>query len=106
MSINDKGNTGTGGALTGSDTATINIAPIVSACTYKTFNNSNQQTNQTEIDSGNGSNAGHATITLTFSGAVTFTGGNPSLTMADGEISRVSITSRRTARAFPTLPTV
>ena len=82
--INDNGNTGSGGPLTGSDTATINITPIVSACTYKTFNGSNQQTNQTEIDQ-NGSNAGHATIALTFSGPVTFSGGNPSLTIADGD---------------------
>ena len=79
--INDNGHSGSGGALTGSDTATINIAPIVSACTYKTFNNSNQQTNQTEIDN----NGGSVRITLTFSGPVHFTGGNPTLTVADGD---------------------
>jgi hypothetical protein len=86
LSINDNGHTGSGGALTGSDTATINITPIVSAATYKTFDsstqNSSHQTNQTEIDL----NHGTATITLTFSGAVTYTGGNnQTLTVADGD---------------------
>jgi hypothetical protein len=85
LSINDNGHTGSGGALTGSDTATINITPIVSATTYKTFDsstqNSSHQTNQTEIDL----NHGTATITLTFGGPVTYTGSNMTLTVADGD---------------------
>ena len=80
LSINDNGHTGSGGALTGSDTATINITTVVSAATYTTFNGSTQ-TNLTEIDT----NSGTARITLTFSGAVHFSGGNPTLTMADGD---------------------
>ncbi len=79
LSINDNGNTGSGGALTGSDTATINITPVVSAATYKTFNGSTQN-NLTEIDHG-----GSVRITLTFSGAVHFSGGNPTLSIADGD---------------------
>ncbi len=43
-----------------------------------------QQTNQTEIDI-SGRNSGTATIILTFSGPVTFTGGSKTLTMADGD---------------------
>ena len=81
--INDNGNTGTGGALTGSDTATINIAALASAARYTTFHNGSQ-TNQTEIDT-SGTNSGTARIILTFSGAVHFSGGNPSLTIADGD---------------------
>ena len=80
LSINDNGNTGTGGALTASDTATINITPVVSAATYKTFNGSTQN-NLTEIDT----NGGSVRITLTFSGAVHFSGGNPTLSIADGD---------------------
>ena len=80
LSINDNGNTGSGGALTGSDTATINITPVVSAATYKTFNGSTQN-NLTEIDT----NGGSVRITLTFSGAVHFSGGNPTLLIADGD---------------------
>ena len=87
LSINDNGNTGTGGPLTGSDTATINITPIVSTATYKTFHNGTQ-TNQTEIDI-SGANSGTARIILTFDGPVTFTGGKP-LTMADGDEIRPS----------------
>ena len=79
LSINDNGNTGSGGALTGSDTATINITPVVSAATYKTFNGSTQN-NLTEIDHG-----GSVRIALTFSGAVHFSGGNPTLSIADGD---------------------
>ena len=80
LSINDNGNTGSGGALTGSDTATINITPVVSAVTYTTFNGSTQN-NLTEIDT----NSGSVRITLTFSGAVHFSGGNPTLSIADGD---------------------
>ncbi len=80
LSINDNGNTGSGGALTGSDTATINITPVVSAATYMTFNGSTQN-NLAEIDT----NGGSVRITLTFSGAVHFSGGNPTLSIADGD---------------------
>src|SRR6202051_3942444 len=79
LSINDNGNTGSGGPLTGSDEATINITSAVSGATYKTFNGSTQN-NLTEIDHG-----GSVRITLTFSGAVHFGGGNPTLSIADGD---------------------
>ena len=79
LSINDNGNTGSGGPLTGSATATINITPVVSTATYKTFNGSTQN-NGTEIDNG-----GSVQITLTFGGAVHFSGGNPTLLIADGD---------------------